>query len=180
MVFKNRYLINHLVLIHLCSTHVPASDSEAVPEMVRQINQLYDNTNFVPVHFCHQDIDREEQEALMAASGLGIFLGPHSSTLIASKKFIVSQNDRRASLILLQDLSLKISNGAIAAVEGSSDITALVTALHGALTMCPIDAEKRYAQSFKFVLENDTIACAHRFIQAFVGDKTPYLYPTVD
>ncbi|GAN08300.1 trehalose-phosphatase [Mucor ambiguus] len=173
---RDRYLMNHLVLIHLCSTRVPASDLKAIPEIVRQINQLYGNTDFVPVHFYHQELDREEREALMAAADLGLFLGSHSSTSTSAREFVLSQYERHAPLIMSKDSSLVIPNGVITAVEDPSDIPALVTALHDTLTMCSIDSEKRYESLYRFVLENDAITCAHRFIQALVNHETLSLY----
>lgn len=173
---KDRYLMNHLVLIHLCSTRVPASELKAIPEIVRQINQLYGNTDFVPVHFYHQELDREEREALMAAADLGLFLGTHSSTLTSAREFVLSQYERHAPLIMSKDSSLAIPNGVITAVEDPSDIPALVTALHDTLTMCSIDSEKRYESVYRFVLENDAITCAHRFIETLVDHETLPLY----
>ncbi|KAK4509381.1 uncharacterized protein ATC70_007732 [Mucor velutinosus] len=173
---KDRYLMNHLVLIHLCSTRVPASDLKAIPEIVRQINQLYGNTDFVPVHFYHQELDREEREALMAAADLGLFLGSHSSTLTSAREFVLSQHERHAPLIMSKDSSLVIPNGIITAVEDPSDIPALVTALHDTLTMRSIDSEKRYESLYRFVLENDATTCAHRFIQTLVDHETLPLY----
>ncbi|KAL7314386.1 hypothetical protein PS15m_005962 [Mucor circinelloides] len=176
LLSENRYLMNHLVLIHLCSTRVPASDLKTVPEIVRQINQLYGNTDFVPVHFYHQELDREEREALMAAADLGLFLGSHSSTVTSAKEFVLSQYERHAPLIMSKDSSLVIPNGVITAVEDPSDISALVTALHDTLTMCSIDSEKRYESLYTFVLDNDAITCAHRFLQTLVGHETLPLY----
>ncbi|KAL9537951.1 hypothetical protein MBANPS3_011321 [Mucor bainieri] len=169
---KDRYLMNHLVLIHLCSNRVPASDLKAVPEIVRQINQLYGNTDFVPVHFYHQELDREEREALMAAADLGLFLGSQSSTMTSAREFVLSQYERHAPLIMSKDSSLVIPNGVITAVEDPSDIPALVTALHDTLTLCSIDSEKRYESLYKFVLENDAMTCAHRFIETLVNHET--------
>lgn len=173
---KDRYLMNHLVLIHLCSARVPASDLTAIPEIVRQINQLYGNTDFVPVHFYHQELDREEREALMAAADLGLFLGSQSSTLTSAKEFVLSQYERHAPLVMSQESSLVIPNGVITAIEDPSDIPALVTALHDTLTLCSIDSEKRYESLYKFVLENDAITCAHRFIETLVDHETRPLY----
>lgn len=67
-------LINNLVFIIICSSQVPSHELEAVPEIVRQINQLYGTTGFVPVHFYHQEIDQDELLAFMNAAHIGLCL----------------------------------------------------------------------------------------------------------
>ncbi|CAO3701232.1 unnamed protein product [Rhizopus stolonifer] len=72
-------LINNLVFIIICSSQVPSHELEAVPEIVRQINQLYGTTGFVPVHFYHQEIDQDELLAFMNAAHIGLCLTESST-----------------------------------------------------------------------------------------------------
>ncbi|KAI9247741.1 glycosyltransferase family 20-domain-containing protein [Sporodiniella umbellata] len=74
LLCKRPELINRLVFIVLCSSKISPHELEAVPEIVRQINQLYGTSTFVPVHFYHQEIDRDELLAFMNASHIGLCL----------------------------------------------------------------------------------------------------------
>ncbi|KAI9470902.1 MAG: glycosyltransferase family 20-domain-containing protein [Benjaminiella poitrasii] len=174
---QDPYLRKSLVLLHVCSTIVPSQDLKAVPELVRQINQLYGDTDGVPVHFYHQELDREEQEAIMAASDLGLFLGSHPSNLTAAKEFVICQRKRRAPLVLSQTSPLaNVKEGAIMTLEDPSNVPGLTVALHDALTMCFIDSKKRHDVLYNFIVENNAKTCAQRFIQFMIDHQTLPLY----
>lgn len=74
LLLQNPCWINQLVLIQVCSSQVPSEELEAIPELVRQINQLCGNTEFVPVHFYHQEIDQDELLAYTSAANLSLCL----------------------------------------------------------------------------------------------------------
>jgi trehalose-6-phosphate synthase len=145
-------LANHhadIVLIQVCTTSVPASELAAVPELVRQINQLYGTTECVPVHFYYQDVDYEEQAALMTASDVGVFLGSHSSTAVVAQEFVVCQHHHYAPLILSQDSLLSAEKDIISTTESS--VSAVTTALQDALNMSSTDAKRRHEVFYRIL-----------------------------
>ncbi|KAG1448490.1 hypothetical protein G6F46_010727 [Rhizopus delemar] len=93
-------LINRLVLVQICSSKIPAHELEAVPEIVRQINQLYGTTEFVPVHFYHQEIDQDELLAFMNAAHIGLCLNASSA-----KEFALHTTHPLNTTISVQDPS---------------------------------------------------------------------------
>jgi trehalose-6-phosphate synthase len=141
--FTNVLASHHadIVLIQVCTTEVPNSELTAVPELVRQINQLYGTTECVPVHFYHQDIDDEEQAALMTASDVGVFMGSHASTAVLAQEFVVCQHHHYAPLILSQGSEFNAEKGIITATEG---VAAMTTALQDALNLSLTDAQRRH------------------------------------
>ncbi|CAO3698744.1 unnamed protein product [Rhizopus microsporus] len=104
---------NNTVLIQICSSQVSWRELEAVPEIVRQINQLYGNPEFVPVHFYHQEIDQDELQAFTNAANITLCPSgsPKESILLKNSPCISSRS-----------------------VQDPSDIPQLTNALHDALT----------------------------------------------
>lgn len=138
-------LANHhsdIVLIQVCTTDVPTNELAAVPELVRQINQLYGTTECVPIHFYHQDVDHEEQIALMTASNVGVLLGSHASTAAIAQEFVVCQHHHYyAPLILSHNSVFGTEEHIISTDEGVSAVT---NALEKALNMSSTDAQRRH------------------------------------
>lgn len=101
--------IHSLVLIQVCSFRISSKELEDASELVRQVNQLYGNTEFVPVHFYHQDIDEDELLSFMGAANFSLCLNepPHQP----NHPFL----------------------GMIVFVKDPSNITQLANAIHNAL-----------------------------------------------
>ncbi|RCH86227.1 hypothetical protein CU097_004491 [Rhizopus azygosporus] len=95
---------NNTVLIQICSSQVSWRELEAVPEIVRQINQLYGNPEF---------IDQDELQAFTNAANITLCPSgsPKESILLKNSPCISSRS-----------------------VQDPSDIPQLTNALHDALT----------------------------------------------
>lgn len=148
---RNQYLKDQLVLFQFCSSEIPASELKEVADIARQINCIYGNTDFVPIHFYHQDLDHEEEKAIMMASELGVFLGPDESSLEASKKFILCQHNQNAPIIVPETSPLNIFHGAFTVDSNPTNIHDLVECFQSVFTMGHLSAIQRYkVLSFDF------------------------------
>jgi hypothetical protein len=108
---QNQYLRDTLVLMQFCSKNVPASELLGVNEIVRQTNQLFGTVDSVPVHFYHQNLDKDEEKAIMMASTLAVFLGLDPLSLEKAKAYILCQHVSPPSLIVSENSQLGIPYG---------------------------------------------------------------------
>jgi trehalose-6-phosphate synthase len=137
LISRNQYLAQHLIfLLHVCPQDVPVKSLESVPELARQINHIYGTTDSVPVHFYHQEIDKEEQLSLMMAADLGLFLGSNPSTNIIAQEFMQLHSDNNSPLILSSNSNLlsMLPNWSFPTLNDTDSITTIANTLHTALT----------------------------------------------
>lgn len=122
---QNQYLRDTLVLMQFCSKNVPASELLGVNEIVRQTNQLFGTVDSVPVHFYHQNLDKDEEKAIMMASTLAVFLGLDPLSLEKAKAYILCQHVSPASLIVSENSKLGIPYGPLTVTNNLNAVSHL-------------------------------------------------------
>ncbi|KAI9490923.1 trehalose-phosphatase-domain-containing protein [Zychaea mexicana] len=139
------YLSTHnkenTIFIHICTRASIPRPLDSIPDLVRQINQLYGTPESVPIHFYHQDMDTDEYDALLLAADAALIMGMHPHASIAAQTYIARQQQSLSNTTP----SLIVSHGSplqgqhITADQSSP--SALAAALESAL-----DSDKQQPQ----------------------------------
>ncbi|KAI8145528.1 trehalose-phosphatase-domain-containing protein [Fennellomyces sp. T-0311] len=116
----------NVVFIHICTKASIPQPLHAVPELVRQINQLYGSPQCVPIHFYHQDLDMDEYDALLTSADVALVMGLHPHATLAAQTFVQRRKDK--PLIVSQGSPVHTL-----AVD-PSNTKAVAAALHNALS----------------------------------------------
>lgn len=95
---------NNVVLIQVATpTHGDHSKLEAkISEAVSHINGTYGSLEFTPVHYYHQEIDRDEYYALLSVADLALITCSRDGMNTTSYEYILCQHNKpeHGSLIL--------------------------------------------------------------------------------
>lgn len=104
---------------------------DSVPDVVRQINQIYRSQDSVPVHFYHQDLDCDEYDALLMSADVALIMGLHPSAAVAAQAFVARHKNVGAPLIVSEGSPLADQ---VKTVQ-QSDHAGVAFAIHQALSM---------------------------------------------
>lgn len=138
---SNKALSKDVVFIHLCSSNTIPEPLDAVPDIVRQINQLYGSTDFVPIHFYHQELDAEEYDALLTAADVALVMGQHPMATVAAQAFL--DRHHSAPLVVSQGTPMAEQEGTWAVHH--SDSEAVASAIRQAMEQERKSSSSRHA-----------------------------------
>ncbi|KAI7857063.1 trehalose-phosphatase-domain-containing protein [Circinella umbellata] len=127
----------NVTFIHICTRASIPQPLDSVPDLARQINQLYGTPQSVPIHFYHQDLDTDEYDALLSAADAALIMGSHPHASIAAQTFIARRRSNNIPLIVSNGSPLSRTSQVVITAD-QSDPKALVT-----LLKCALDGNKQ-------------------------------------
>lgn len=138
---------NNVVLIQVATpTHGDHSKLETkISELVSQINGAYGSLEFTPVHYYHQDIDRDEYYALLSVADLALITCTRDGMNTTSYEYILCQHSKadHGQLILSEFAGTAGSLGA-AILVNPYDYVGVAKCIDDALTMSTEEKNTRH------------------------------------
>ena len=122
----------NVTFIHICTRASIPQSLDSIPDLVRQINQLYGTPQSVPIHFYHQDLDTDEYDALLSAADAALIMGSHPHASIAAQTFIGRRRSNNTPLFVSNGSPLSRTSQVVITADQSNP-KALATALECAL-----------------------------------------------
>ncbi|OAD77688.1 glycosyltransferase family 20 protein, partial [Phycomyces blakesleeanus NRRL 1555(-)] len=139
-----------------------------VSETVSHINGLFGSLEFTPVHYYHQDIDRDEYYALLSVADAGLITCVRDGMNTTSFEYIICQHKTHSPLILSEFAGTAGSLSA-AILVNPWDYAGVAKALNDALIMSPEEKLSRHGQLYKHVTNHTASFWAHSFVKGLVS-----------
>ncbi|GAN06108.1 trehalose 6-phosphate phosphatase [Mucor ambiguus] len=163
---------NNVVLIQVATpTHGDHSKLEAkISEAVSHINSEFGSIAFVPCHYYHQDIDRDEYYALLSVADLALITCSRDGMNTTSYEYVLCQHDKpdQGPLILSEFAGTAGSLNA-AILVNPYDLAGVARAINGALTMSIEERTTRHDKLYSHVTSHTADFWAHSFIKQLVS-----------
>ncbi|ORX62736.1 hypothetical protein DM01DRAFT_320421 [Hesseltinella vesiculosa] len=139
-----------------------------ISEAVSHINSTYGSLEFTPVHYFHQDVDRDEYYALLSVADVGLITCIRDGMNTTSFEFVVCQNERHSPLILSEFAGTAGSLSAAIHVN-PWDYAGVAKALNDALNMPEEDKLTRHQQLYRHVTSHTASFWAHSFVNQLIS-----------
>ncbi|SAM07399.1 hypothetical protein [Absidia glauca] len=139
-----------------------------ISEAVSHINSTFGSLEFTPVHYYHQDVDREEYYALLSVADAGLITCIRDGMNTTSFEFIICQHKTHSPLILSEFAGTAGSLSA-AMLVNPWDYAEVAKAINDALKMSPEDKWTRHEQLYKHVTSHTASFWAHSFVTQLVS-----------
>ncbi|KAI9008996.1 glycosyltransferase family 20-domain-containing protein [Phycomyces nitens] len=139
-----------------------------VSETVSHINSLFGSLEFTPVHYYHQDIDRDEYYALLSVADAGLITCVRDGMNTTSFEYIICQHETHSPLILSEFAGTAGSLSA-AILVNPWDYAGVAKALNDALIMSPEEKLSRHGQLYNHVTNHTASFWAHSFVKGLVS-----------
>lgn len=163
---------NKVVLIQVATpTYGDHSKLEAkISEAVSHINGTYGSLEFTPVHYFHQDIDRDEYYALLSVADLALITCSRDGMNTTSYEYILCQHNKQdhGQLILSEFAGTAGSLGA-AILVNPYDYAGVARSIEEALTMSSDEKTTRHEKLYNHVTSHTADFWAHTFIKQLVS-----------
>ncbi|KAI8365650.1 glycosyltransferase family 20-domain-containing protein [Choanephora cucurbitarum] len=163
---------NQVVLIQVATpTFGDHSKLESkISETVGHINSRFGSIEFFPVHYYHQDIDRDEYYALLSVADLALITCSRDGMNTTSYEYIVCQHRKSepGQLILSEFAGTAGSLGA-AILVNPYDYADVARSINGALTMSVEEKVTRHEKLYHHVTSHTADFWAHSFIKQLVS-----------
>ncbi len=144
--------------------------------LVSQINGEFTEPGWVPVHYIHRNLGREELLAYYRAADIGLVTPLKDGMNLVAKEFCAAQIDERGVLIVSEFAGAgpELRSGAI--VVNPNDFSEVAQALHDAATMSAEEKRNRMRLLRQIVKEHNVQRWIRLFLQAMpaaeaVGSK---------
>jgi trehalose 6-phosphate synthase/phosphatase len=147
---------NNVVLIQVATpTFGNYSKLEAkISEAVSHINGLYGSLEFTPVHYFHQDIDRDEYYAMLSVADLALITCSRDGMNTTSYEYILCQHRTQQGSLILSEFAGTAGSLSAAILVNPWDYADVAQAIQEALTMTPEDKVTRHEVCFFFRKKN--------------------------
>ena len=141
--------------------------------LVSQINGEYTEPGWVPVHYIHRNLGREELLAYYRAADIGLVTPLKDGMNLVAKEFCAAQIDERGVLIVSEFAGAgpELSGGAI--IVNPNDFAGVAQALYDAAHMTAEEKRNRMRLLRQIVKEHNV----HLWIRSFM-DAVPAFDPT--
>ncbi|CAO3587680.1 unnamed protein product [Absidia cylindrospora] len=139
-----------------------------ISEAVSHINSTFGSLEFTPVHYYHQDVDREEYYALLSVADVGLITCIRDGMNTTSFEFIICQHKNHSPLILSEFAGTAGSLSA-AMLVNPWDYSGVAKALNEALKMSPEDKWTRHEQLYQHVTRHTASFWAHSFVSHLIS-----------
>ncbi|KAI8096191.1 glycosyltransferase family 20-domain-containing protein [Halteromyces radiatus] len=139
-----------------------------ISEAVSHINSTFGSLEFTPVHYYHQDVDREEYYALLSVADVGLITCIRDGMNTTSFEFIICQHKTHSPLILSEFAGTAGSLSA-AMLVNPWDYAGVAKAINDALLMSPEDKLTRHKQLYQHVTSHTASFWAHSFVTQLVS-----------
>lgn len=134
--------------------------------LVSQINGEFSERGWVPVHYMHRNLGRDELLAHYRAADIALITPLRDGMNLVAKEFCAAQVDERGVLIVSEfaGASQELRHGAI--VVNPNDLAGVAQAIHDAAVMSPEEKSTRMRLLRNIVKEHDVHRWAQSFLQA--------------
>ena len=132
--------------------------------LVSQINGEFTEPGWVPVHYIHRNLGREELLAYYRAADIGLVTPLKDGMNLVAKEFCAAQIDERGVLIVSEFAGAgpELRSGAI--IVNPNDFSEVAQALYDAAHMTPEDKRSRMRLLRQIVKDHNV----HRWIRSFL------------
>lgn len=140
---------NKVVLIQVTTpTHGDHAKLETrISETVSHINGLHGSLEFTPVHYFHQDIDRDEYYALLSVADVGLITSIRDGMNTTSFEYIICQHETQRGPLILSEFTGTAGSLSAALLVNPWDYAGVARAIHEALIMSPEEKQTRHMVS---------------------------------
>ncbi|KAI8335822.1 glycosyltransferase family 20-domain-containing protein [Chlamydoabsidia padenii] len=162
---------NKVVLIQVATpTYGDHAKLESkVSEAVSHINSTFGSLEFTPVHYYHQDVDRDEYYALLSVADVGLITCIRDGMNTTSFEFIICQHEQNHSPLILSEFAGTAGSLSAAMLVNPWDYSEVAKAINDALKMSPEDKLTRHKQLYKHVTRHTASFWAHSFVTQLVS-----------
>ena len=134
--------------------------------LVTQINGEFTEPGWIPIHYLHRNLDRDELLAYYRAADIALVTSLKDGMNLVAKEFCAAQVDERGVLIISEfaGAAPELHGGAI--VVNPNDLSGIGQALHDACMMQPEEKRRRMHALRNIVKENDVARWADSFLKS--------------
>jgi trehalose 6-phosphate synthase len=134
-----------------------------VERLVTEINGHFGRTSWVPVHYQHRHLTREELIAYYCAADIGLITPLKDGMNLVAKEFCASRVDERGVVILSEfaGAASQLRNGAL--LVNPYDTEQVASAIYQAYNMRPADIQHRMRRMRQRVREEDVFRWCDQF-----------------
>ncbi|KAI8137526.1 glycosyltransferase family 20-domain-containing protein [Fennellomyces sp. T-0311] len=164
---------NKVVLIQVTTpTHGDHGKLESkISETVSHINGLYGSLEFTPIHYFHQDIDRDEYYALLSVADVGLITSVRDGMNTTSFEYIICQHETSQGPLILSEFTGTAGSLSAALLVNPWDYAGVARAINDALIMSPEEKHTRHMQLYSHVTNHTASFWAHSFVTQLVSTK---------
>ena len=140
--------------------------------LVSQINGEYTQPGWVPVHYIHRNLGREELLSYYRAADIGLVTPLKDGMNLVAKEFCAAQIDERGVLIVSEFAGAgpELRSGAI--LVNPNDFAEVAQALHDA-TQMPVEEKRRRMRLLRAIVrEHNVQGWIRSFLQAVPAADT--------
>ena len=137
---------NKVVLIQVTTpTHGDHGKLESkISETVSHINGMYGSLEFTPIHYFHQDIDRDEYYALLSVADVGLITSVRDGMNTTSFEYIICQHETSQGPLILSEFTGTAGSLSAALLVNPWDYAGVARAINDALVMSPEEKQTRH------------------------------------
>ncbi|CEI91267.1 hypothetical protein RMCBS344292_05564 [Rhizopus microsporus] len=162
---------NKVVLIQVATpTHGEHSKLEAkISETVSHINGKYGSLEYTPIHYYHQDIDRDEYYALLSVADLLLITCSRDGMNTTSYEYVLCQHHKNEpGQLILSEFTGTAGSMSAAILVNPWDYAEVAKSINDALTMSLDEKVTRHEQLYRHVTSRTADFWAHSFIKHLV------------
>ncbi|KAI9281897.1 glycosyltransferase family 20-domain-containing protein [Sporodiniella umbellata] len=162
---------NKVVLIQVATpTHGDHSRLEAkISETVSHINGKYGSLEHTPIHYYHQDIDRDEYYALLSVADLALITCSRDGMNTTSYEYTLCQHHKTVpGQLILSEFAGTAGSMSAAILVNPWDYAEVAKCINDALTMSLEEKATRHEQLYRHVTSSTADFWAHSFIKQLV------------
>ncbi|KAL9552630.1 hypothetical protein PS6_004380 [Mucor atramentarius] len=163
---------NNVVLIQVATpTHGDHSKLEAkISEAVSHINSEFGSIAFVPCHYYHQDIDRDEYYALLSVADLALITCSRDGMNTTSYEYVLCQHDKaEQGPLILSEFAGTAGSLSAAILVNPYDLAGVARSINDALTMSTEERTTRHDKLYNHVTSHTAGFWAHSFVKQLVS-----------
>ncbi|KAL7326833.1 hypothetical protein PS15p_209109 [Mucor circinelloides] len=163
---------NNVVLIQVATpTHGDHSKLEAkISEAVSHINSEFGSIAFVPCHYYHQDIDRDEYYALLSVADLALITCSRDGMNTTSYEYVLCQHDKaEQGPLILSEFAGTAGSLSAAILVNPYDLAGVARSINDALTMSTEERTTRHDKLYNHVTSHTADFWAHSFVKQLVS-----------
>jgi trehalose 6-phosphate synthase/phosphatase len=139
--------------------------------LVSRINGEFTQAGWVPIHYMHRHLGREELLAYYRAADIALITPLKDGMNLVAKEFCAAQTDERGVLILSEFAGAgpELRHGAL--LVNPNDFAAVAQAIHDASTM-PVEEKRTRMRLLRNIVKDHNVQrWARSFMQAALGVK---------
>jgi trehalose 6-phosphate synthase len=133
--------------------------------LVSEINGEHSTTGWIPIHYFHRSISRDELLGFYRASHIAVVTPLRDGMNLVAKEFCAAHTDNRGVLVLSEFAGAAevLSNGAL--LVNPNDVEGVASSLYAALIMDESEQEQRMKMMRFTIRRHDVFQWARSFLQ---------------